>query len=94
MIVRSLDNRHAAQIYNLLLQDVDANLFLLDILMRRGLRGWGSERWSGVFDGNKLLSIAVSFGRKSKGSRSRLFLGVGDPSACELLDPIYFLFLF
>ena len=85
MQVRSLDHRHTAQIYNLLLQDIDSNLFLIDILLRRGIRGWGTERWMGVIDGKNLLSISVSFGRQEKGGRSRLFIGCGEPDACQLL---------
>lgn len=81
----ALDNRHRQQIFHLLIRDVDANLFLIDILMRRGISNWGREKWDGVFKGDHLIALSVSLGRIRPTSQAKLIVAYGDKEACGLL---------
>ena len=84
----ALDNRHRQDIFHLLKQDVNANLFLIDILMRRGISNWGKERWDGVFHRKKLIAMSVSLGRLNPGEKARLIVAYGKIEACESLGAI------
>jgi len=83
-----LDNRHRQEIFHLLKKDVDANLFLIDILMRRGISKWGRESWDGVFDNDILIALSVSLGRTQKGEQAKLIVGYGDIEACQRLGEL------
>jgi len=65
-----------------------ANLFLLDILMKRGISNWGSEEWYGSFEGKNLRGMAVAFGRGAKKKPSRLVVPCGLPASCIPLGTI------
>ena len=88
MRITKLDHRHTSKVFALLLNDIDANLFLIDILMRRGISSWGTEEWRGIINGENLLAIAVSMGRLRPKTQSRLVFSYGDPTACELLGKV------
>ena len=68
----------------LLQQDVHTNLFLLDLLERRGLNGWTGEEWYGVWDerGEVLRAAALIIGRPRAGQPARLGVAYGEPAAC------------
>ena len=85
MNISTLDNRSRKEMLQLLLFDQYSNLFLIDILMRRGISSWGKEEWYGVKKEGVLIALAVSFGRSAKGERSRLLVPFGDQEACQLL---------
>ena len=86
--LRRLDNRDRKAILKLLLTELYANLFLLDILMKRGISNFGHEEWYGSFYEQELLGIAVTFGRTNRGMAARLVVSCGEPSACIPLGQV------
>ena len=80
-----VNNRHRSQIFRLLQEDVEANLFLIDIMLRRGVSNLGHEEWRGVFREEELLALAVSMGRQGRKGPSQLVFACGDARLCELL---------
>ncbi|MEC7988173.1 MAG: GNAT family N-acetyltransferase [Myxococcota bacterium] len=81
----TLDNRCRKEILELLLSDQYTNLFLIDILMRRGISTLGKEKWCAVRREGNLVALAVSFGRRGKGGKARLIVPYGNGEACQLL---------
>lgn len=61
------------------------NLFLLDLLDRRGLGSWTLEEWYGAFEGRTLTAAALFIGRMAPGGPARLAVASGDPAACALI---------
>jgi ribosomal protein S18 acetylase RimI-like enzyme len=80
-----INNRHRSQIFRLLQEDVDANLFLIDIMLRRGITNLGHEEWRGIFRNDELMALAVSMGRPRRGKPSLLLFACGCPELCESL---------
>ena len=85
MRVSALDNRHRQKIFQRLMEDVSANLYLIDILLRRGISSWGLEEWRGVFYNDRLEALSFTAGRLRPGTQSRLVVAWGNSKACELL---------
>ena len=84
-IIQRLDNRNRSTIFKLLLEDVHSNLFLIDILIRRGISNWGQEEWFGAFKDDILYGLVVAFGRSTFQKPARLIVPVGSPEACRIL---------
>ena len=88
MGITILNNQHRQLIYGLLMKDVNANLFLLDILMQYGVSSIQSEEWRGVLSNGELVALSVSFGRGPINTPSRLIFACGNEQACEPLGRI------
>ena len=88
--IQRLDNRNRSDIFTLLLEDVHSNLFLIEILMRRGISNWGHEEWFGVFTDGLLCAISVTFGRTRLKGLARLIVPVGSPEACTALGALQY----
>ena len=80
--IQRLDNHKRADILNLLSQDLYSNLFLIDILLRRGISNWGNEEWFGAYENGVLHALVVAFGRSRLRSKARLLVAVGHDDAC------------
>ncbi len=63
--------------FRLLMKNVNANLFLIEILMRRGIVSWGFEEWRAVMKGEELLALSLSMARIESGGQSRLLVAYG-----------------
>jgi RimJ/RimL family protein N-acetyltransferase len=80
-----LENQHRGEILKLLLTDLPSNLFLIDILLDRGVHKSSHEEWWGAFIDKQLVGIVVSFGRPNKGQPARLIVACGEAEACSFL---------
>jgi len=85
VLATPLKNHHRGEVLRLLLSDLPSNLFLVDLLFKRGINSSIYEQWMGVFQDKDLLAISVSFGRSSTSPKSRLIVAFGEESACRLL---------
>ena len=85
MIIKKLKHHHRGAVLKLLLSDLHSNLFLIDLLFRRGINSSIYEHWLGAFQDQKIIAISVSFGRSATSHVARLIVAVGDSKACERL---------
>jgi ribosomal protein S18 acetylase RimI-like enzyme len=69
----------------LLSREPVVNLFLLDLLTRRGMGSWRFEEWYGVFDGDVMISAALLIGREAPGGAARLGVAYGADEGCVLI---------
>ncbi len=81
----NLNNRHRQKMFRLLMKNVNTNIFLIEILMRRGIVSWGFEEWRGLMKGEDLLAISLSMARVRNGEQSRLVVAYGNQEACSVL---------
>ena len=82
---RSLTNQDQQDIRIFLQQDINSNLYLLDLLERQGVDFWGFCRWTAMYHQSKIIALNVDISCLQPNVPCKLSVPIGDPSACEEL---------
>jgi ribosomal protein S18 acetylase RimI-like enzyme len=83
-----LQSSHLLPLRVFLYRSPIANLFLLDLLSRRGLGNPKLEEWYGAIHNGALVSAALLIGRQSKDRVARLGVACGDEAGCSLIGEL------
>ena len=80
-----LRSSHLPALTALLAQAPVTNLFLRDLIARRGIGNWRVEEWFGAWAGDDLVSTALLVGRPALDGPARLGVAYGARGGCRVI---------
>lgn len=80
-----LREEHRSDLKTLLMNNISANLYLIELLQTNPIRLTPMLEWIGVFEDEKLIAMTCALGRTKKKSQARLLMIHGQAEGAEFL---------